>query len=152
MMRQAAGPMFLAAALVAALAGCAGGPRDDAAMPPASPANTDPCAMRLHDLSGGLLLHLFKHGQLPDALDELSSQDAGPPMPPASCPASGEAYTYAPNGILLPERGQRVVLHDATASHDGFRWAILLTDATGDEAVVMRVVALPESFFALRSK
>lgn len=124
----------------------------------------DPCAQRLHDLCGALLIYYLQHHQLPDRLADL------PPHPGSSvmaandalrmnCPVSGQPYVYIPGGIHLPERDQWILAHDPLPVHSGYRWAIRLdppAPAPGSDPVaglppvVLRVIAVPESTFLFR--
>ena len=143
--------MVLAAVLAAV--GCTGTARDNAAPPPDSGTapitNTDPCAMRLHDLSGALLAYYMEYYQFPAKLSELADASVLLPAPPAECPVSKRPYVYNPEGILLPERSSRVLVYDAAPSHSGMRWAITAEERADGGLPVTKVLALPESFFLL---
>lgn len=142
------------------IGGCASGGGAPDQQPAASDdsapiTNTDPCAMRLHDLSGSLLEFYFHYGELPATLAELSAGmaqlDAATQVPPGICPASQIPYMYDPRGILLPERRSRVVLWDPAPTHSGMRWAVTVEEPPNQEGVlVTKVIALPERFFVLR--
>ena len=112
--------------------------------------NTDPCAMRMHDLAGRLLLYWFHRQQLPETLEQLAEVEGEPPLPPLVCPETGTAYLYNPGGIYLAERNIYVLVYDPTSAHAGWRWTI--TAAEPDEAgtLVAKVVAMPERVFAFR--
>lgn len=113
--------------------------------------STDPCAMRLHDLSGDLLLFYFTHGRLPDELSELAElPGAATDTAALTCPESDAGYIYNPNGILLAEQGTYVVLYDPAPVHAGMRWAITVREPDEGGTLIAKVVALPERFFALR--
>ena len=108
--------------------------------------------MRLHDLSGGLLLFQFLNGRLPTSLDELSAFEQGPALPPAVCPVSQEPYVYRRDRVYLQDRETYVVLHDALPSHAGMRWAVSYEAPLAGEAPVTKVLPLPESFFLLNPR
>ena len=113
--------------------------------------NTDPCAARLHDLAGQLLLFYRFRGRLPDALDQLKDLDfAGLDTPPLICPKTNIPYVYNPSGIYLPETKTYVIVYDNGPYHAGFRWAITVREPGDDGVLVTKVVPLPERFFALR--
>lgn len=116
----------------------------------ASISNTDPCAGRLHDLSGVFLMYLLRNNDLPETLDQLAPYAQQMGVTDLTCPASGEAYVYQRDGILFPEQNARIILYDAKPSHSGFRWAITLGAPTPDQPPRTKVVALPERFFLLR--
>ena len=113
--------------------------------------NTDPCATRLHDLSGLLLLYFDRHNALPQTLADLDELEAfGLKSPPAVCPKTGTPYLYNPGGIYLADTNQYVLVYDAAPVHAGFRWAILGKEPTATQGPVFKVIPLPERFFALR--
>jgi len=115
---------------------------------------TDPCAGRLHDICGALLLYYLTHKRLPANLDELQSMPELDEPLAFECPLSKQPYIYNPNGILLAEKSERIVMYDATPAHPGphgmYRWAIRIDDPTPGQPLVAQVIALPESFFLLR--
>jgi hypothetical protein len=146
---------YLLALLALVMLGCAARPpaqADHAAhdpnrrVEPIGP--TDACAMRLHDLSGALLLYYIAHEDLPAALTDL-------PPPPGqaelalTCPVSNRPYVYVPRGIFMPQRNTRVVLHDLLPSHAGMRWAVTIEEPQPGAPLVTEVILLPESFFLL---
>ena len=151
---------ILATLLAAVVAGCAsnesaGRVGRDEASPPASPGGvgpisaTDPCAMRLHDLSGGFAVFIQMNARLPESLDELT-QVTFFDLPPATCPTSGKPYVYRPTGIYLAELGEQVILYDPAPSHGGRRLAVTIAEPTEPGgAVVTDVIPLPERFFLL---
>ena len=113
--------------------------------------NTDPCATRLHDLSGQLLLYYYAVGDLPPSLADLDEFDqTGLKSPPPTCPKTGQPYVYNPSGIYLPETQNYVIVYDAAPVHAGHRWAILAREGTDTQGPTMKVLPLPERFFALR--
>ena len=109
---------------------------------------TDPCANRLHDLAGSLLLYYAVHRRLPEQIAELD-QIAGPTARGAlACPVSGQPYIYNPRGLLAPDTKSQIVLYDPAPSHAGRRWAVSIVEPTGDsDALVTKVVLLPDALF-----
>ena len=126
----------------------ASAPRD---VLPSNAANLDPCAIRLHDVAGALLMYYFTHQRLPDTLDEVTPfGDAGEPVV-LTCPASDQPYVYTAQGILLAEQRARVIVYDPTPAHyGGYRWAIRIEEPADGKPLLARVIALPESFFVMR--
>lgn len=114
-------------------------------------ANTDPCALRLHDVSGLLLLYYMEHWQLPAKLDELTQLPGFDQVKELKCPQSGKPYAYTPDGILLPEKKQRVIVYDPEPSHSGMRLCIIIDEPQPDQPLLTRVIVLPESFFTFVS-
>ena len=128
------------AALAIVLAGCqAAGPSVRKAG-----AVTDPCAERLHDICGHLLLYYSLNRRLPDDLADLKSTDSGQ-LPPLVCPVSGRPYIYNPDGLPVPGRPGSLVLYDASPSHSGMRWGVLAGVAAESQPLAARVVLLPET-------
>lgn len=113
--------------------------------------NTDPCAMRLHDLSGLLLMYQMEHGQLPAALSDLAGFPGFDQLGGLVCPVSGKPYVYNPNGIMLPEQNKHVIVYDPEPSHAGMRLAITIDDPRDDQPMLTRVLVLPETFFTFVS-
>ena len=111
--------------------------------------NVDPCAMRLHDLCGPLLLYFARHESLPATADELMGMP-GLDVPELACPASGQKYVYNPHGPTGPQAGTRIILYDATPAHGGRRWGIAVSEPQPGQALVARVVVLPQSVFDQR--
>lgn len=127
-------------------------PQLKGAPPPSNASNLDPCAMRLHDVLGALLLYYFNYQRLPATLDALNSFPGAEQQVPLMCPESKEPYVYSLDGILLPEHNARIIVYDATPAHyGGYRWAIRMEDPVEGKPLVARVVALPESFFTFVS-
>jgi len=119
---------------------------------PAKLSNTDPCAMRMHDLCGGLLLYFAQHQDLPSKLEDLATIPGldAPGGAAFVCPESAKPYVYSIDGMMEPERRSRIILYDPEPSHLNMRWAIRIQEPQAGEALVARVVALPESRFMLR--
>jgi hypothetical protein len=128
----------LACALVVAAAGCQTG-----AAARRAGADIDPCAERLHDLSGRLLFYYSLHGALPAALEDLASADPTP-LPPLVCPVSGKPYVYNREGLPVRGRPGRAVLYDAAPTHAGMRWAALVDPPIEGKPRTARVLLLPE--------
>jgi hypothetical protein len=137
---------FLALVVMLA-AGCNGSTKRAAASAPprAAPiSNTDPCANRLHDLCGPLLLYYAVHHRLPPTLKDLADEyDVGD----LTCPVSHLPYVYDLAGKRGSDPRMRVIIYDATPVHSGFRWGVGLEEAEEGVAPVAKVVALPASAF-----
>ena len=125
-------------ACAALVVGCAAqGPRQqgEPAQPPRQPAavqtasldaNTDSCAMRLHDIGGALLLYRASFNRMPQKLDELRLLPGFEHLE-ITCPASGKPYVYKPDGIPMPDKVSFLVLYDSAAVHLGVRWGLQIT-------------------------
>lgn len=100
----------------------------------------DPCAARLHDLSGRLLLYYAANRRLPKRLAALPA-----PHSPLVCPVSGKPYIYDPEGLVLPERPGRLVLYDPAPSHLGGRWGITLIKSAPGAPLTTRVIWVKEA-------
>jgi hypothetical protein len=126
----------LAGALLVAMiaAGC-----QTAATPNRQPsAAIDPCADRLHDICGDLLLYYAARGKLPDRIEDIRGADTTPLI----CPVSGRPYLYNPGGLLIPGLEGRLVLYDPLPFHSGLRWGIMAEPGGEGEPLALRVVPL----------
>jgi len=124
-----------------AAAGC-----QTAAAPPARrpSAEIDPCADRLHDICGQLLLYFSATGEMPATLDDLNRMDSQT-LPPLVCPISGKPYIYNKDGLRVPGLAGLLVLYDAEPIHSGMRWGIIVEAGGAGQPLSGRVVLLPES-------
>ena len=146
---------LLIATLLLAAAGCSATPQAAKPAPTASGSassddraliSTDPCALRLHDISGALLLYYNTHADLPPTLDILIKSPGAQDLGELTCPASGQPYVYFPAGVPVDPPPSRVVLFDATPAHAGKRLAIVIQPPTQPGGVLQaRVIAIPES-------
>ena len=149
--------------LLLASIGCGGKPAQTKRTAPAPPplasadatpviGNTDACASQMHDLCGAFMFYLSRNPTLPPTLDDLDKKmlPQGGSSQALFCPVAKQAYIYKPNGILLPENNARIILYDAAPAHRGFRMAIRAEEPGDGRAPIMKVVAMPESFFLLR--
>ena len=136
---------------LAALAGGCQGPVVPAPQVDRPGVRTSPCADRLHDICGELLLYYAAHGALPPTLDELCPA-AGPEAASRVCPASGKPYVYDPAGLTAPGRAGRLVLYDPDPSHAGMRWGAFLDAGGPAKTPAMRVILLSEGAFRAAMK
>lgn len=111
---------------------------------PATGADIDPCAERLHDIAGQLLLYYAAHRELPERLDELVKTGSDSPLP-LVCPLSGKPYAYSPEGLEVSGWPGRLIVYDAEPCHAGMRWGILAEPPRPGKPLVVRVVRPPES-------
>lgn len=107
----------------------------------ASPSSLDPCAERLHELAGPLLLLWARDGRLPAGPARLAAMA---PEVPLVCPVSGQPYRYDPHGPWLPGQAGRLVLYDSTPAHQGHRWGLILIPAEGRQPPATAVILLAE--------
>jgi len=107
-------------------------------------AEMDPCAERLHEICGHLLLYYSTNGVLPDDLAGLKAATATP-LPPLVCPTSGKPYVFSHDGLSVQGRRGRLVLYDATPCHSGKRWAILAEVLADNQPLSARVILVPET-------
>jgi hypothetical protein len=119
--------------------------------PPGGPdvlASLEPCAARLQDLAGVMLLYYAVHKQLPVALDELRAVAEFDQELNFTCPASGRPYVYNPAGLRYPGKDERLVLYDADPTHaGGTRWGIVAAPPKGKRPAAMWAVPLTEEVF-----
>ena len=135
--------------LVAWLAGCGAGKPAQTVLEPPRPALStahDPCANRLHDLSGPMMLYWVQNGSLPERLEQLRPLD-GASAVGVTCPVSGRAYLYIPEGLGVAGQSGRLLVVDPEPVHSGYRWAISLMPQEPGQALDLRVVAVPEEQF-----
>jgi len=145
------------AAIVLLATGCAAPssststPRTPQAASPDVPINTDPCAQRLHELCGTLLLYYNTHHALPPTLAALAQAPGAKDAGDLACPASGQPYVYIPAGVPVDPPPSRVVLFDPTPAHGersggGKRFAIVIQPPSQPAGVLQaRVIAIPEA-------
>ena len=114
---------------------------------------SDPCAARMHDVAGAMLMYYALNQRLPERLEELSAmQDVGAPTLEFICPQSSMPYVYVPSGLRAEGKSKVIILHDAAAVHAGAsRWCILMPDVVlgTPTSRSMEVLQLPESVFRL---
>jgi hypothetical protein len=108
---------------------------------------TDPCAERLHDLAGALLLFYSRYGRLPKQLEDLSPTGNAAKTTPLKCPVSNLPYLYASDGIPLSGYKDRLIVWDAQPCHNRNRWVILDIGAVNNKTLILRVILWPESSF-----
>lgn len=104
----------------------------------------DPCAARLHDVAGSLLLHYAAAGDLPPDLAGVKKA-GGEACPPLECPVSKMPYLYNPAGLIITGQPGRLVLYDAEPSHNGMRWGLIVNQAGRGKALEVRVILLPNN-------
>jgi hypothetical protein len=107
----------------------------------------EPCANRLHDICGPLLLYLTTHYRFPESLDELRQMPGFEGIGEFACPVSKQPYVYNPAGVVGPNVSQRAVIYDAAPTHAGYRKAIVIREATPNAPFIADVVVWPESRF-----
>ena len=119
------------------LTGCASAPRG-ASKPRALNSNTDPCAVRLHEMCGPLLLYFAQNHMLPEDPSILADD--------FTCPVSHQRYVYNRDGFPAPrDSSLRVIIYDAKPFHEGARWGIAVMQPRGDAPLVAKVIAIPET-------
>jgi hypothetical protein len=129
--------------------GCAAPTKSSPATKPAAPAgdptDTDPCATRMHEICGVLLLYGNAHGDLPATLDALKKAPGAADVGEFVCPASNLPYVYYPEGVPVEPEPSRIVLYDPTPAHNGKRFAIVIQPPAGGGPPIARVILIPES-------
>ncbi|MCY2954380.1 MAG: hypothetical protein NTU53_20810 [Planctomycetota bacterium] len=112
------------------------------------PAAIDPCAERLHEICGSLLMHYHLYKRLPQQLSDLSALDAIDKPIPLVCPLSGKPYVYDPKGFDLRGKPGRIIIYDPEPSHSFMRWAINVQETDGP--LIADVLDIPEQRFIQR--
>ena len=108
---------------------------------------TDPCAERLRDIEGALLMYYALHKQMPPSLQELAPlADLDTPLNFTS-PVTGAPFGYNAAGMPAPGRSKRIIVYETVPEHVGKRWCIRmpLTDPTAAQSA--EVVEIPEADF-----
>ncbi len=136
--------------LAAILMGCQAWPPKEWSQP-AAPATSkpaveamNPCAERLQDICGPLLLYYKTYDKMPDRLEDLGKLAPGA-LPPLVCPKSGIPYVNNPRGLAVPNSDKRIVVYDAAACHDGKRWTIVVDPPKPGKPLVARVEQVDDS-------
>ena len=120
-------------------------PRPGAA--PAPLAATDPCSVRLHDISGLLLLYYVTNHRLPAKLEDLAPLADSDTDFQTTCPVSGQPYAYIPNGLAGVGTGRVLLVYDAVPAHAGVRWVIVASPPQGDQPLATWVMPFTEERF-----
>jgi hypothetical protein len=119
--------------------------------PPRTPGEpnepADPCATRLHDLSGLLLMYYSINKHLPDRLDELASLADVDLEFNTNCPASGQPYVYDPAGLGSPTSDRFLVLYDSVPAHGGLRWGVFVAPPRDGKPPATWVILMSEEVF-----
>ena len=109
-----------------------------------APSATDPCATRLHDIEGAVLLYYTLHQRLPESLDQLRPlADLDAPLE-FTCPVSNQPYVYQRANLTTPGPDQRLLVYDPTPAHQGRRWAILAAPIRAGRSLTMWVTLLDD--------
>ena len=108
---------------------------------------SDPCPSRLHDVCGPLLRYMDAHYRLPERIEDLRQLPGAEDIGDLACPTTKQRYIYNPAGVVGANVSRRAVLYDASPSHSGYRWAVVVREATPNAPFIAEVVAWPESRF-----
>ena len=109
---------------------------------------SDPCAERLHEISGALLEYYAIKRRMPNALEELQAMaDIDRPLN-FTCPKTGKPYGYAPDGLSSTQDDREAVVYDAAAHAGGERWVILMRRPSGRQTAALWVVPMAGPVFA----
>ena len=109
--------------------------------------NTDPCALRLHDFCGPLLIYFGQNHDIPTDTDELKQIPGFADAGPFECPLSHKPYVYNPQGVATSNPALRMILYDPEPSHRGMRWAVAIQAPKEGQPLVAKVIAVPEAQF-----
>lgn len=108
---------------------------------------TDPCAARLHDIAGALLLYYRVKQQMPAKLEDVRSLGSIAQDLEFSCARNGAPFVYVPNGMAAVGKEQRIIAFDPTPiGRPRFRWC-LIASVTNSGALVTDVVPMAEKVF-----
>ena len=112
------------------------------------PIGSDPCASRLHNISGQFLMYYALNGRLPAQMSDLKTVADVDDQTDYVCPISHQPYSYVPGGLTLPSGGPRLIAFDAAPVHNGFRWGILFSTPKGKQPATTWVIKLNSALFA----
>jgi hypothetical protein len=107
---------------------------------------TDPCAARMHDLAGAMLLYYAVHKKMPDKLEELKPLADADQQLSFVCPKSNLPYGYVPEGLGAQGKKARIVVFDSTPVHNGFRWCMMVSPSKPG-SITVDVVPLSDALF-----
>ncbi|MGC4034211.1 MAG: hypothetical protein QM754_21235 [Tepidisphaeraceae bacterium] len=110
--------------------------------------NTDPSALKMHDIAGALFFYYAMNKHFPEKIEAAFA--VGDVPLDMNVPGGHGQYIYTPDGFLLQDRKSRIVVFEPAPLHDGYRLAITIADPEGNQPMLAKVIALPESFFLLR--
>jgi hypothetical protein len=114
----------------------------------ASQSVTDPCADRLHALSGPLLLYYSLHRKLPTKMDELRDIAGPDPDVAFDCPVSGKPYVFDAHGPKRSTGPGFLIIYDSQPTHGGRRWGVAAEEPKNTaQPLVTHVVMEPETTF-----
>lgn len=106
---------------------------------------TDACAMRMHDISGYLLLYYTQYKRLPQTLEELAPLAEGDEEFSLVCPTSGKPYIFVPQGLGGAEQGRPLLMYEATSAHNGIRWGMVADPTASGEPLMTYVIPLSDA-------
>lgn len=108
---------------------------------------SDPCSLRLQQISGALLEYGAIHGRLPEKLSQLNAlPDLDEPLT-FTCPGSAHPFVYVPSGLVSPTDPRQIVLYDPDMDKAGLRWVICLRRPRPREAAATFVERMPQAVF-----
>ena len=104
----------------------------------------DPCALRMQDIAGAMLVYYnAHHGTLPPTLEALAAASPGAALELTS-PGSGKPFAYFPAGLSAPGESRQLLLYDPAPVHAGWRWGIVASTVDANQPLIMLVVPLEE--------
>jgi hypothetical protein len=108
---------------------------------------SDPCALRLHDIAGAILMYYALNREMPTHLEDLRAMQDVDQQLNFTCPVSNQPYVYVPQGMTSPGRTKMILVHDPTPSHNGTRWCILAASGKPGEPISLEVLPITEPVF-----
>ena len=116
-------------------------------VPPKPGDLSDPCAQRMHDLSGLLLLYYAVNKALPENLQDMASLADMDVEFHGECPASGKPYAYVPHAVPPGGSEQFLVLYDSVPAHNGLRWGVFITPPKDGRPAATRAILMSDDVF-----
>jgi hypothetical protein len=108
----------------------------------------DPCSNHLHDLIGSFLQYHLMHKKFPERFEDLKAVGADVSPKGMSCPESGAAYVYVPDGAIIDGRNMVLLLYDSAPAHKGLRQGIAVQESRPG-SLVLKVVQITQAEFNL---
>ena len=109
--------------------------------------HSDPCSLRLQQISGAILEYIAIHARLPEKLSQLNAlPDLDEPLT-FTCPGSAHPFVYVPSGLVSPTDPRQIVVYDPDTDRAGLRWVICLRRPRPREAAATFVERMPQAVF-----
>jgi hypothetical protein len=110
---------------------------------------TDACSSRMEDICEAMLWYYASNKKLPAKLEELKPMPGSAGGLEFTCPTSGQPYVYEAKPLAAEKVVYRLVLYEPKAVHGGKRWGIVMKPQTGNQEVLLQVIALDDKLLGV---